>query len=148
MLPILMGILGPLLGKVVDAVGSKFGVDMDNDDIKTKKLELELELQKMVAEQAKIAAQADMKQIEVNMEEAQNQNLFVSGWRPFVGWVCSAAMAYHFILQPVIIFGAAMVNHKIDLPVFDMDSLMTVLLGLLGLGAMRSYEKVRGQVLR
>lgn len=144
MLPILLGILGPLLGKVVDTVGSKLGVDMASDSFKEKKLEIELELQKLVAEQEKAIQEANKLQIEVNKQEAAHDNIFVSGWRPFIGWICGAALAYHFVIQPLLAF--VMVNSGIvaDLPMFDMQSLLTVLMGMLGLGAMRSYEKVYG----
>lgn len=144
MLPILASLLGPLLGKIVDTVGSKIGVDMSSDELKTKKLEIELELQKMVAEQEKAVQAANIKQIEVNIQEAQHGNLFVAGWRPFIGWICGGAMAYHFIIQPLLVFLIATAGTTVDLPSFDMQSLLTVLMGMLGLGAMRTYEKVYG----
>lgn len=141
---IITGLLGPILGKVVDTVGSKLGVDMDSDALKEKKLDIELELKKLVAEQEKLIQEANIAQIQVNQEEAKNANIFVSGWRPFIGWICGSALAYHFIIQPLIIFLAASAGHTIELPMFDMQSLLTVLMGMLGLGAMRSYEKVYG----
>lgn len=137
MLPILLGLLGPLLGKVVDTVGSKLGVDMSSDELKGKRLEIEAELSKLVQE-------ANLKQIAVNMEEAKNSNVFVAGWRPFIGWICGVAMGYHFLLQPLIAFAASASGHPVELPVFDMQSLLTVMMGMLGLGAMRSFEKVYG----
>lgn len=93
----------------------------------------------------KAAHEAAMAQIEVNKAEAQHKSLFVSGWRPSVGWICSIAMGYHFVLQPVIVFGLTAAQVTVpDLPEFDMDSLMTVLLGMLGLGGLRTYEKQKG----
>lgn len=93
----------------------------------------------------KAAHEAAMAQIEVNKAEAQHKSLFVSGWRPSVGWICSIAMGYHFVLQPVIVFAATAAGATLpDLPEFDMDSLMTVLLGMLGLGGLRTYEKQKG----
>jgi hypothetical protein len=89
-----------------------------------------------------------MGQLEVNKTEAAHRSIFVAGWRPMVGWVCAAALAYHFILYPLIVFVLVAFNvtglHPSDLPSFDMDSLMTVLLGMLGLGGLRTYEKARG----
>lgn len=83
-------------------------------------------------------------QIGVNMEEAKSSSMFVSGWRPSVGWVCSAAFALHFLIFPLVIFGAAMAGHTVVPPTFDMSSLMTVLMGLLGLGGLRTFEKMKG----
>lgn len=87
---------------------------------------------------------ANMAQIEVNKVEAAHKNMFVSGWRPFVGWCCAAALAYHFIFQPILVFILSLSGIAITLPEFDMNSLMTVLLGMLGLGGMRSLEKING----
>jgi hypothetical protein len=83
-------------------------------------------------------------QLEVNKAEAENPNLFASCWRPFIGWICGIAMAYHFILQPLLIFLLSINGQLVTLPSFNMDSLNTVLFGMLGLGGMRSYEKVKG----
>jgi hypothetical protein len=84
-------------------------------------------------------------QIEVNKEEAKSENLFKSGWRPFIGWVCGVAFAYHFVGQPVIMFILAYFGLPAPtLPQFDMMSLMTVLGGLLGLGGLRTFEKYKG----
>jgi hypothetical protein len=84
-------------------------------------------------------------QLEINKVEAASGSVFKGGWRPFIGWVCGAAFAYHFVVQPVILFAITAVGVELpELPSLDMASLMTVLLGLLGLGGMRSYEKKQG----
>ena len=83
-------------------------------------------------------------QTEVNKVEASNSNLFVSGWRPAIGWVCGIALLYHFILQPMITFLCALFGHAVQLPIFNMDALNTILMGMLGLGSMRSFEKIKG----
>jgi hypothetical protein len=83
-------------------------------------------------------------QIEVNKEEAKNANLFVSGWRPFIGWVCGVAFAYHFVILPILMFIAALSGATFDSPEFDMDSLFAVLGGMLGLGGLRTFEKFKG----
>jgi len=80
-------------------------------------------------------------QIEVNKEEAKSRSWWIAGWRPACGWICTLAMGYHFIIQPFLIFFLALFGMKMDLPSFDMDTLMTVLLGMLGLGGLRSFEK-------
>jgi hypothetical protein len=84
-------------------------------------------------------------QIEVNKAEAASGSIFKGGWRPFIGWVCGGAFAYHFVLQPIIVF--AVLTAGVDLPPlpeFDMASLMTVMMGMLGLGGLRTYEKQKG----
>lgn len=93
----------------------------------------------------KHAQQLAMSQIEVNKAEAASGSLFKGGWRPFIGWVCGIAFAYHFIIQPVLIFGTTAAGISMPpLPQFDMSSLMPVLLGMLGLGGLRTYEKKTG----
>lgn len=93
----------------------------------------------------KHAHEIALAQIAVNKEEAASGSLFKGGWRPFIGWVCGSAFAYHFVLQPIMIFGIAVYGLNLPaLPVFDMASLMTVLGGLLGLGGLRTFEKVKG----
>lgn len=144
MLPILAGILGPLLGKVIDTVGEKLGVDMTSNEIKTKKLDLEIDLQKILLEQVKAENTLAQAQAAINMEEAKHENMFVSGARPFILWVCGLAMAYHFLVQPLLVFSMYAVGHHIELPIFDMDTLLTVALGMLGLGGLRTYERVKG----
>lgn len=94
-------------------------------------------------EELRLALSADQMQSEINKEEAANQNLFVSGWRPFIGWVCGVAFAYHFIIQPVLVFAIANHGGKVELPVFDMQTLSTVLMGILGLGGLRTLEKIK-----
>lgn len=81
-------------------------------------------------------------QIAVNIEEAKNGSIFVSGWRPAVGWTCAFALAYNFILQPFLFWLAKCFFPTVPLPpMLDMGMLMTLLLGMLGIGAMRSYDK-------
>lgn len=85
-------------------------------------------------------------QLEVNKAEAASGSIFKGGWRPFIGWVCGAAFAYHFILQPMIVFGVAVAGVTIpELPEFDMGTLMPVLMGMLGLGGLRTVEKLQGK---
>ncbi len=91
------------------------------------------------------AQQALMGQLEINKAEAASGSVFKGGWRPFIGWVCGVAFAYHFVLQPLIVFGVTAAGIDIpELPEFDMGSLMTVMMGMLGLGGLRSYEKKQG----
>ena len=91
------------------------------------------------------AQQALLAQLEINKAEAASGSLFKGGWRPFVGWICGFALLYHFILCPLIIFVVTLSGAAIPpLPEFDMGSLMTVLLGMLGIGGLRTFEKQKG----
>ena len=93
----------------------------------------------------KQAHEAQLAQVEVNKQEAQHRSIFVAGWRPFVGWVCGISLAYHFIAVPFILFATAIAGIEIpELPSFNMETLTTVLLGMLGLGGLRSFEKYKG----
>jgi hypothetical protein len=93
----------------------------------------------------KHAVELSKGQLEINKAEAASGSVFKGGWRPFIGWVCGISFAYHFVLQPLIIFGVAVAGVEIpELPTFDMGSLMTVMMGMLGLGGLRSFEKMKG----
>ena len=93
----------------------------------------------------KHAQQALLAQLEINKAEAASGSLFKGGWRPFVGWTCGIAFAYHFVLQPLLIFVFAYVGLETpDLPKFDVGTLLPVLGGMLGIGGLRSYEKTKG----
>ena len=130
-----MGILSALIGPAIELAG-KFIADKD------QAAKLAHELSTMAD---KHSHEALLAQIEVNKAEAASGSVFKGGWRPFIGWVCGAAFAYHFVLQPFILFGVAVAGVAIpELPSFDMSSLMTVMLGMLWLGGLRSYEKKQG----
>jgi len=82
-------------------------------------------------------------QVEVNKVEAANSNLFVSGWRPFIGWTCGLGMFGNFITIPFANFVLALAKIDIVIPLVPLETMMPVLMGMLGLGAMRSFEKTR-----
>lgn len=91
------------------------------------------------------AHQQIMAQVEVNKVEAAHKSLFVAGWRPAAGWTCVSAMFFNFVLAPLINWGTALYGYSDTvLPVLDLEIMMPVLLGMLGLGGMRSYEKRAG----
>ena len=83
-------------------------------------------------------------QLDINKNEAASSSTFVAGWRPFIGWVCGAAFAYKFVLAPIGAFALAAVGHPIVMPVLDFTEMSSVLLGMLGLGGMRTLEKIKG----
>ena len=128
-----------LIGSLVGPVSSILDKFIEDKDQRNK---LAHEIATLAEKQAH---EISLAQVDVNKEEAKSQSLFVSGWRPSVGWICSVSMGYHFVLQPFIVFIAAMYGAPIEnLPEFDMSSLMTILLGMLGLGGLRTYEKHKG----
>lgn len=86
-----------------------------------------------------------MEQVKVNAEEAKHNSIFVSGWRPFVGWICGFALGYNYILFPFIAWAAKWADSGAPtMPALDSGELMTLLFGMLGLGAMRSFDKKTG----
>ena len=84
-------------------------------------------------------------QLQVDAAEAQSKSVFVAGWRPWIGWVCGFAFAYTYVVQPFFSFFAALAKHPVNLPPVNLDGMMPVLLGMLGLGAMRSWDKANGK---
>jgi len=84
-------------------------------------------------------------QVSLNQTEAASKSIFVSGWRPFIGWICGVGLAYAFILSPIMRFAVVLaMETPPDFPVLDISELMPILLGMLGLGGLRTYEKVKG----
>ena len=130
-IPAIIAALTPVVGDLIDRAFP------DSEKRELARLEIYTKIQESLN-------QVDLGQMEVNKAEAANASMFVAGWRPFVGWVCGLAFAYHFIVQPFIMFVCALFDRAVILPAFDMDSLFSVLMGMLGLGAMRSWEKGKG----
>lgn len=83
-------------------------------------------------------------QTDTNKTEAASTSLFVAGWRPFVGWICSASFASQFVVGPMITWGSAAFGHPVPFPTLDVATMMPLLFGLLGLGGMRTAEKING----
>ena len=114
-----------------------------------KKAAAQLELLKMQqnGDLAQLAAETDLAklQIQVNLEEAKSTNWFVAGWRPGIGWVCGAALAYAALIEPLARFVAKVwFGYSGEFPAISTDLTLQILMGLLGLGAMRSIEKIKG----
>ena len=83
-------------------------------------------------------------QMEINAVEAAHSNVFISGWRPFIGWTCGLGMFGNFITIPFSNFVLALFEVDIVIPLVPLETMMPVLMGMLGLGAMRTYEKKSG----
>jgi len=92
----------------------------------------------------KYAQESALAQLEVNKVEAASSSLFVSGWRPATGWVCVLGMAGNFIVTPFANFVLALLDIHVVVPLVPLDTMMPVLLGLLGLGGLRTLEKTKG----
>jgi hypothetical protein len=120
-------LIGPVTGLL-----DKFIEDKD------QKARLAHDLATMADNHAQELAKA---QLEVNKVEAAHHSLFVSGWRPFIGWTCGLGMFGNFITIPFANFVLALLEISIVIPLVPLETMMPVLMGMLGLGAMRSYEK-------
>lgn len=123
-----------MIDKLIEPVSHILDKLIADKDLKTKlQHELNQELHK-----------ANIAQLEVNKVEANHRNVFVAGWRPFCGWICASALGYHFIIEPILTFAFAIYGLEVNAPQFDMSSLLTVLMGMLGLGGLRTFEKNKG----
>lgn len=83
-------------------------------------------------------------QLDTNKQEAASPSVFVAGWRPFIGWVCGAGCAWNWAGLPVALFFANLFGHPLNLQPADLSEMMPLLIGMLGLGGMRTYEKLNG----
>jgi hypothetical protein len=129
------------IGTVIDSVGK-----IASDLITTDKERLELELRAKELDQA-----LDLAQIEVNKAEASSSSVFVAGWRPAIGWIGAAALAYQFLLYPLMLWlwmylqGTGWIPKELQPPpVLKADELWVILSGILGIAGMRSFEKTKG----
>jgi hypothetical protein len=133
----LKDILGGLTSPITDII-SEVVVDKD------KKREIELKLQELVDKADARYHEELMGQIEVNKVEAQHASIFVAGWRPFIGWTSGAGLAYSFVLAPFVEFVARAFGYSQEMPMPDASQLMVLVTSMLGVGAMRSYDKGKG----
>jgi hypothetical protein len=120
-------------------IGSKVIDRVWPDPEKAAAAKLELFKMQQSGELAVIAGQLD-----INKVEAANPSVFVSGWRPFIGWVCGSGFAIQFVIGPLAEWGSALYGHPVKFPQMDMGTMMPLLAGMLGLGAMRTAEKING----
>jgi|TARA_R110002020_G_scaffold180216_1_gene374485 hypothetical protein len=130
--------IAALLPSLLPVVGDVLDRFFPNKEERAK-AEREIEA-KLTAHLASI----DLAQLEVNKQEASHRSLLVAGWRPFVGWTCGLALFYTYLVQPMATFVLAQTGHLIQLPPVDLSAMMPVLLGMLGLGGLRSFEKYKG----
>lgn len=127
---ILTSLIGPVTGLL-----DKFIEDKD------KKNAIAFELSTMAEKHAQELAKG---QIEVNKTEAAHKSLFVAGWRPAIGWVCVLGMAGNFITIPITNMILELMGSDVTVPLIPTAEMMPILMGMLGLGAMRTVEKSKG----
>jgi hypothetical protein len=106
-------------------------------ELEAKKADLNYRL-----EQNKLDASLALGQLEINKEEAKSPHLFVAGWRPAVGWICAAALGYQFLAFPMLSWASENFGWKVP-PALDVQTLMTVLMAMLGMAGFRTFEKVK-----
>jgi hypothetical protein len=128
MLAGLIPMLLPVVGDVLD----RFFPNKEEKEKATREIEAKL---------TNHLASIDIAQLEINKAEASHKSIFVSGWRPFVGWSCGLALFYTYLLQPIAVFIMGQTGTLVHLPELDLATMMPVLLGMLGLGGLRSWEK-------
>lgn len=137
MFPALIPIIGPVIDKLI-------GLIPNQQEREKARLDAQLQLAQLDQKTLETLLAVDGKQIDVNIEEAKSSSLFVSGWRPSLGWVCSAAFAWTYVVQPVVTFCLTAAGHPVDLPKIEFGEMSAILMGMLGLGGMRSFEKIKG----
>lgn len=130
MLPLITALL-PVISGVLDRVIP------DTAEAAKAKAEMEMRL-------VEAANQAAMAQVEVNKAEAATGSLFIGGWRPFIGWVCGAALAYQYIASPIALWGCQIAGLTIPPPPSLDGMLWELVLGMLGFGGLRTVEKLKG----
>lgn len=135
---LLGGILKDLISPVTDIIGE---VVVDKD----KRNEINYKIQELIDKADERYHEQMMGQIEVNKQEAAHASIFVAGWRPAIGWISAAGIGYTFVLAPFIEFVArAVFSYHGVMPLPDTGQLMALVTAMLGVGAMRSYDKKQG----
>lgn len=127
--------LGKLFGgDTIKAVGNVID-DMHFSGEEKEKLKLQMK---------EIDARLKEKQLDINKAEASHRSVFVSGWRPFLGWVSGLSIGYVYLFQPILDMILQMFQVQVDWVQLDLGQLMPLVLGMLGLGGLRSFEKAKG----
>jgi len=131
-----------MLAALIPLLTSAFGTVIDR--VVPDKVAAEKAKQDLAVDLMKMAQESNLAQIEVNKTEAASSNLFVAGWRPGIGWVCVAALAYQFVLVPLGVWLAAIGGYDLPTPPNLDDMLWELMFGLLGMAGLRSVEKIKG----
>ena len=129
-----MGLITAVLPAVTDVIGRFLPED------KEKRAKAERDIKKQLTNSL---AQIDLAQLGINKTEAAHRSVFVAGWRPFIGWSCGIALCYSYVVQPILVFILAQTGYLVELPRMDLGEMMPVLMGMLGLGGLRTFEKFK-----
>ena len=130
----------PIVGTLIDKL---FPDKQAADEAKIKMMEL---AQKGELAQLDAEMQMALGQMEINKVEAASSDPFRAGWRPMAGWACSLGLFYEFLVRPILPWLVGLTGHVVaPMPSVDIDQLMILLGGLLGLGGLRSYERAKGK---
>lgn len=121
----------PAVGDVLDRLLP------DKEAAARARIEIETKLLEAASQQAS-------QQAAINQVEAGHQSIFVSGWRPFIGWVCGAGLAWAFLVGPLLTWVLPVMGMATVMPVLQMEYLLELVAAMLGLGALRSFEKLKG----
>jgi hypothetical protein len=136
----MIGAILPVVGTLIDKL---FPDKQAADEAKIKMMEL---AQKGELAQLDAQMQLAMGQIETNKIEAASSDPFRAGWRPMAGWACSLGLFYEFLMRPILPWLVGLTGAEVaPMPSVDIDQLMILLGGLLGLGSLRSFERVKGK---
>jgi hypothetical protein len=130
-IPAIVTALVPALGTLVDR--------LIPDRAAAEKAKADVE-----AALVKASNEAALAQVEVNKIEAGHSSVFVAGWRPAIGWVCAAGLAWAFVVAPVASWALLVLGIKAELPAIQFDHLFELVLAMLGIGGLRTFEKMRG----
>jgi hypothetical protein len=131
--------IASLIPALLPAITDVIGRFLPEDKEARAKAEREIEQQL-----ATHLANIDLAQLDINKTEAAHRSVFVSGWRPFIGWACGVSLAWSYVVLPILQFILSQTGYLIDLPALDMSQMMPVLMGMLGLGGLRTFEKFKG----
>lgn len=126
----LQPMIGPIVGKLVDLIP-------DPNARKKAKEEFEKDLLSAVT-------QASNAQAKINQVEAAHKSVFVAGWRPFIGWICGVGILWAFVAQPIVVWYLAISGSNLTVPDINTDGLYQLVLAMLGMGGLRTLEKIKG----
>ncbi len=127
---VLLPVLAPLIEKLIAHIPDPQGRERAKAEAEATLLEL--------------LGQQQQGQVEINKVEAANAHLFVAGWRPFIGWVCGVALGYTYIVAPFWAWVLTVWYPEVSLPTLPSDNLFELVLAMLGLGGLRTFEKLKG----
>jgi len=130
----MIGLLSAVLPSVMEVAGRFLPEDKEKRAAAEREIEAQLTMH---------LAKIDLAQLDINKTEAAHRSIFVAGWRPFIGWSMGIAMTWTYVVMPIAQFILAQTGHLVDLPALDMSEMMPVLMGMLGLGGLRSFEKYK-----